>query len=138
MKTIISVILTFIFSSAIYSQTSSQSWLTNYNGSANGSDAGNFITYDSQGNLDEACFSDGTGTAQDIVTIKYNSAGVQQWASRFNGTANNTDFPKGIAVDGSGNVYVGGSTFSSGGSLMDYVILKYNPAGVLQWTGYYN
>jgi hypothetical protein len=72
---------------------------------------------------------------KDFATVKYNSAGVQQWAERFSGIGNS--IPYAIAVDGAGNVYVTGASESTGVSY-DFLTIKYNSAGVLQWHDRYN
>ncbi|MBK7445085.1 MAG: SBBP repeat-containing protein [Ignavibacteria bacterium] len=79
----------------------------------------------------------GTGTNFDYATIKYNSAGVQQWAARYNGTGNYLDFPYGIKADGSGNVYVTGRSDGSGTG-EDFATIKYNSSGEQQWVKRYN
>ena len=62
------------------------------------------------------------GTAEDYVTIKYNSGGQEQWTARHDGGG---DFPNAIAVDVSGNVYVIGSSWALGSSQPDYLTVKY-------------
>jgi Beta-propeller repeat len=81
----------------------------------------------------------------DVFVVKYNSSGMVQWAVKGGGIDN--DSGNGIAVDGSGNVYVTGffvttvldvvffgatSLKSSGGS--DVFVVKYNSMGVVQWA----
>jgi hypothetical protein len=87
---------------------------------------------DASDNIYITGMSMGIGTNFDYATLKYNSAGVQQWAARYNGPANNYDYAHALAVDASGNVYVTGSSFD------DYATVKYNSSGVQQWVQTYN
>ncbi|MCK6639045.1 MAG: SBBP repeat-containing protein, partial [Bacteroidia bacterium] len=120
-----------------YDASGTQMWATTYNGSANGFDEGYDITSDAAGNV-YVCGSAETSNAADYVTLKYNSAGVQQWASLYNGSGANSDQAYAICIDGSGNVYVTG--YSWGGTTPDFDIatLKYNNAGAQQWVYRYN
>ena len=76
----------------------------------------------------------------DIVTIKYNAAGVQQWMQTYDGPGNSTgaDWDEGrdIAVDAQGYVYVTGFSVSS--TDYDYITLRYTPQGALDWEQRYN
>jgi len=60
-----------------------------------------------------------------------------QWVQRYNGTGNDLDAGYSIAVDGSGNVYVTGSSWGIG-TASDYATIKYNSSGVRQWIQRYN
>ena len=68
----------------------------------------------------------------DIVTMKYNSSGVMQWSQIYNSSYDSTDYSYSVAVDSSGNVYVGG--FSQNSTGWDIIVLKYNSNGVLRWV----
>jgi hypothetical protein len=72
----------------------------------------------------------------DIWLAKYNSIGTLQWTRQI-GTATD-DFAEGISVDGSGNVYLTGSTYGSFGAanagLLDTWVAKYDTNGTMSWT----
>ena len=73
----------------------------------------------------------------DYATIKYDSAGQQQWVARYNGPANGADSAEAIAVDSSGNVYVTGESAGQG-TRNDFATVKYNSTGQEQWVARYN
>ncbi len=120
-----------------YNSTGVQQWLHRYNGPGNGDDVALLLAVDGSGNVYVTGYSTGSGTGRDYATIKYNSAGVQQWEARYNGPANSTDDARSLAVDGSGNVYVTGDSYASG-TFFDYATIKYNSSGVQQWVSRYN
>jgi uncharacterized delta-60 repeat protein len=60
----------------------------------------------------------------DIVLVKYDSSGVQQWSRTWGGDED--ECGNGVAVDLSGNVYVAGSTLSFGAGSTDMVLVKYS------------
>ena len=120
-----------------YNSAGVQQWAARYNGSGNSYDEASSLAVDDSGNVYVTGLSSGSGTLYDYATIKYNSAGVQQWVARYNGPANSVDKARSLAIDGSGNVYVTGASTGSGTGY-DYATVKYNSAGVQQWTARYN
>src|SRR6266550_1380771 len=114
-----------------------EGWLARYEGSGNLDDSAQAIALDRWGNVYVTGFSVGSGTGFDYATIKYNSAGQEQWAARYNGPGNDFDEGLAIAVDDSGNVYVTGESWDPG-TKTDYATIKYNPAGQQQWVTRYN
>ena len=104
---------------------------------ANGLEA---IAIDGFGNVYVTGTTNGHGPGGDFDygTIKYNSAGQQQWLATYNGPMDGWDQARGIAVDGSGNVYVTGRSEGLGTGRFDYATVKYNPSGQEQWVARYN
>jgi len=120
-----------------YNTNGVEQWVQRYNGPGNDWDEANAIAVDGSGNVYVTGRSYGLGTSSDYATIKYNTNGVEQWVQRYNGPGNDRDGANAIAVDGSGNVYVTGSSYGSGTS-SDYATIKYNTNGVEQWVQRYN
>ena len=120
-----------------YSASGQEEWVARYNGPGNSDDAARAIAVDAAGNVYVTGQSFGAGTYFDYATIKYNPDGQEQWVARYNGPGNDTDVAYGIAVDGSGNVYVTGASVGSGTDF-DYATIKYNSSGQEQWVARYN
>lgn len=114
-----------------------QEWVSRYHFYSE--DGGLAIAVDKIGNVYVTGRSEAftpNGAKPDYATIKYNSAGVQQWVQRYNGTGNDFDEPTGIVVDSVGNVYVTGASnriMWPGGAEYNIVTIKYNPNGELLW-----
>jgi len=120
-----------------YNSAGDTLWVRRYNGPGNGADWANAIAVDGAGNVYVTGSSFGSGTVNDYATIKYNSAGDTLWVARYNGPGNDADVAYGLAMDGTGNVYVTGNSTGSGTG-DDYATVKYNSAGVKQWVERYN
>ena len=112
-------------------------WAARYNNDLllNAADEATGIAVDAAGNVYVTGRSQGSLTDFDCVTIKYNSSGIEQWVSRYNG--NGVDEATGIAVDGAGNVYVTGRSQRSAADF-DYVTVKYDSGGIEQWVRRYD
>jgi hypothetical protein len=114
-----------------------QAWVARYNGPTNGLDDAKAIAVDGSANVYVTGFSLGAGTFNDYATIKYDSAGQEQWVARYNGPGNGEDDGVAIASDGSGNVYVTGQSLGLWTGY-DYATVKYDSAGQQQWVARYN
>jgi hypothetical protein len=119
-------------------------WHT-FMGSA-GDDHGRGIAVDGSGNVYVTGTSLGTwgipvnahAGGSDAFVAKLNSRGFKQWDT-FMGSAGD-DFGNGIAVDGSGNVYVTGGSWETWGTpvnahagALESFVAKLNSSGVSQW-----
>ncbi len=120
-----------------YDTNGTPAWESHYNGPGNATDYANAIALDPYGNVYVTGYSVATGSNADVVTIKYDTDGNQQWVARYNGPANGHDLATAIAVDRLGNVYVTGQSIG-GGSGYDYVTIKYDTDGALEWVARYN
>ena len=58
------------------------------------------IAADDAGNVYVTGYSISSGTYSDYATVKYNTAGVEQWAARYSETGTNSDRAYALAVDG--------------------------------------
>ncbi len=114
-------------------------WTNSFNNTPNNNDFATAITRDNAGNIYVAGSSYSSPSNNlDITIIKYNSLGVQQFIQYYNGPGNNYDVASGIVVDNSGNIFVTGASVGTGFSLLDFVTLKLNSSGVIQWVSRYN
>jgi len=79
------------------------------------------------------------GPIFDYATIKYSPSGDTLWVRRYNGPGILEDVDKAndLVVDGSGNVYVTGTSPDSGTSF-DFTTIKYSPSGDTLWVRRYD
>ncbi|MBK9331160.1 MAG: SBBP repeat-containing protein [Ignavibacteria bacterium] len=121
-----------------YNSLGAQQWLMRYNGSGNGNDDAFSIAADNSGNVYVTGNAVGFGTQNDFATVKYNSAGIQQWIRSYNGTGNNVDFAYRLVLDETSNVYVTGWSRGTGTEDDNFATIKYDAAGTEQWARTYN
>lgn len=120
-----------------YNSSGIEQWAAKYNGTGNGIDGANSVKADKSGNVYVTGYSRGLGTLYDIATVKYDTAGVQKWAVRYNGAVNGDDGANCMILDDSGNVYITGYSVT-GSALNDYATIKYDSSGVRKWIAVYN
>ena len=140
-KTILQVLFIVVFllsTRDALSQVDSvyEAWVARYNGSGGSVDWAEALVSDGSGNVYVTGRS-GFYPTGNYVTIKYDTTGSEQWVARYNGLGNGDDAATAIAIDGSGNLYVTGSSYGSG-TYSDYATIKYNASGVQQWVARYS
>jgi len=125
------------YSTIKYDTAGNQLWLSRYDGPANYNDYPQDIALDSDGNVYVTGFSQNADRKNEYASVKYDNAGVQQWAVRYHGPENLRDEGRRVAVDSNGNVYVSGDSVSTE-SNFDFVTFKYsqstNKPPVAQFT----
>ncbi len=80
----------------------------------------------------------------DDFVVKYNSAGVVQWAKQFGSRGPNDEYAYSVAADQGGHIYVFGNyrskigietdTLINGVALPTIYLAKYSPSGVYEWS----
>ena len=119
-------------------------WAVRYDGPGHNIDNATAITIDNAGNVYVTGWSRSGSDygSEDYCTIKYNNNGQQLWAARYDGAVGNDcyyyDYANAIVVDNAGNVYVTGESWGNDNLCGDYLTVKYNSSGVVQWAKRYN
>jgi hypothetical protein len=112
-------------------------WARRYNSLGSQNDEGICITPDIFGDVivsGKIVLGDGTS---DIETIEYTPDGTMAWQKRYSGALGHSDEPVGLATDAAGTIYLAG--WSDGiFTRADFVTLKYDRFGVLQWSRKFN
>jgi hypothetical protein len=104
-------------------------------------DRASAITADASGNFYVAGYSERSGSQQTFVVVKHNSQGNTEWVARYNGSAGGIGgAAQAVHVDAAGNVYAAGYVYDGTivGSKLDYLVVKLNASGALQWARRYN
>lgn len=136
-KNIIYVVFTIIILVNQVKAQPSSMWIKNYNSGSSLTDKAVAIAIDNNCNTYVVGLSDSLGTSTNYITIKYNENGNIIWKNSFDGTDHLDDIPSAIKVDGLGNVYVTGKSNSLNNNY-DFLTIKYNSNGQLQWVSRLN
>jgi hypothetical protein len=136
MRIVLSAILLNLFIFANLTAQPVLEWVRSIDGGANRSDIAEDIVTDKFGNI----YATGMCRTQpnlinDLITVKYNSAGVEQWKTITLRDSNWSKHGYLIAVDSSGNVYSAVHQYTSGNTLIRLIVIKYDGAsGNILWT----
>jgi uncharacterized delta-60 repeat protein len=128
----------FDYATIKYNAAGQEQWVARYNGPGNDADGATAIGVDDSGDVYVTGFSIGLGGNYDYATIKYSSAGQEQWVARYNGPGEDWDLANDMIVDASGNVYVTGQSVGTTYPDYDYATIKYDSDGDEQWVTRYN
>src|SRR5262245_25781581 len=122
-----------------YSPQGDLLWENTYAGSATGTDYGYALAVDQNGNAYVVGFGNGTNPATfDIFVLKYDADGNSVWTQRWTSPITNySAYAYSIAVDNQGNVFTTGF-MSDGLTDGEFITLKFDSAGALQWAMPYN
>ncbi|HEY3252022.1 MAG TPA: SBBP repeat-containing protein [Ignavibacteria bacterium] len=138
MKTTYFLLLIFLLtSSAVYAQVTEQ-WIMTYNGLANRDDHADFVAVDGSGNIYVTGKSQGYDYHTNTIIIKYGPSGGQQWVTMYGDPFTGLNYPVGLTIDNSGNVYV--LAYNNAGSnppTTEYLTIKYNASGQVIWAAHY-
>lgn len=115
-----------------YNSIGTEIWAKVYTSAGAVNDRGTDVAVDITGNVYVTGFVTTAAGNLDVITIKYNTSGIQQWAKQYHSGGTNSEVGNAITVDANGNVYVTGSTSSNA------FVLKYNTQGTQQWIVTYN
>ncbi len=120
-----------------YDGSGNQLWATLYDNPVYGPEGwGESIAVDSSENVYVAAGSSLVASG-DYLTLKYNSSGVQQWASTYDGPEGDFDNAEGLTLDSIGNVYVTGQS-EGNGTGDDIATIRYDNSGNQIWAVRYN
>lgn len=122
-----------------YSPQGDLLWENTYAGAPTGTDYGYALAVDQDGNSYVAGFGNGDNPSTfDIFVLKYDADGNSLWTQRWTSPITNySAYAYSIAVDNQGNVFTTGFE-SDGLTDGEFITLKLNSSGVLQWATPYN
>lgn len=122
------------FAAYVYAQPAEVWSKTYFNPNGTGSDYSDKTIIDAQGNTYIACATRTQNTSDDIMVLKYNSAGLLLWTKTYNYSYNGIEQPNDICLDNNGNIYVTGTSTRTQGGYYDCILLKFDPNGNILWV----
>ncbi|MBK8362400.1 MAG: T9SS type A sorting domain-containing protein [Bacteroidetes bacterium] len=131
------------FRTVKYSGAGSLLWSKFYNAPANQDDRALAIGVDATNNIyvtGQSDIDNSSSINYDFATVKYNSAGTQQWSKLTGSIFIQDDIPASLKIDGSGNIFITGKSDQDPGTTddNDWMTVMYNTGGTLLWTQFKN
>ncbi len=77
-------------------------------------------------------------SAEDIMVIKYDNSGTQQWIKYWDGGQNQADYATSATFDATGNIIVAGYANDFGTTGDDVALVKWSTSGTQVWSYVYN
>jgi len=119
-----------------YDKNGKQLWVARYTSPDDGENSALAIAVDNAGNVYVTGESPDTDNRYDYATVKYDSNGHELWVARYAGPGDSNE-PCAILVDGSGNVYVTGTSQENNIGIDDCATVKYDNTGRQLWVARY-
>lgn len=129
------VMTSFDYVTIKYAPDGRELWATPYEGLAGSGGRARDVAVGADGGVYVTGTSTVDTTGMDIVTIRYDADGTEDWVARYNGPGNEGDEARALALDDSCNVYVVGISDSGD---EDLVTIKYDRDGNEEWAVLYN
>jgi uncharacterized delta-60 repeat protein len=113
-------------------------WQRRYFGSGDGAGKGRSVLFDVSGNVIVTGENNNQNNHFGIVALKYDTAGVLLWEKRYEGAEETNNWPNDMQADYEGNIYITGFSLDNEPNAADYVTIKINSLGDLQWARLYD
>lgn len=98
-----------------YNSSGTEQWTRTHAGPAGGSDRGEGVAADGDGNIFAVGFESVAAEDNNAWIRKYDASGAEQWTETFNGPSNNRDRASAVTLVGD-EIIVAGATFQNGQS----------------------
>jgi len=108
-----------------YDALGNELWADRYSTSGLGLDEATDIKISASNGLFVTGYSNLSGSNNDYYTIKYDLSGNEQWATRFDGPAGNSDKALKMRIDVNENIYLTGTSHGGSTTNLDYSTIKY-------------
>ncbi len=125
------------FATIKYSSEGNLEWVAQFSGLAPREDNALKIALDPLGNVYVMGQAYGADTTRDIVVVKYDPLGNEEWVAWYDGPGRSWEFADDFQVDYRGNVYVVGKGYNESDEAAMWT-LKYNTDGARQWVAAYS